>query len=143
MSKFVFGTLSERNLETLHPAGVEILRGALAMGVMDFGVAETLRSIETQRMYFDTGRSKTMNSYHLKQDDGYAHAFDLYPYPINMHLVNKGSAKEIVRFGVLNGILQTIARSKGITLTWGADWDRDGLTTDHNFFDAMHWQLEL
>ena len=24
---------------------------------------------------------------------------------------------------------------------WGADWDWDGLTTDHSYVDAMHWEV--
>ena len=39
-----------------------------------------------------------MNSKHLIQSDGYGHAVDLYPYPIDMNRVNKGDAK---RFSAL------------------------------------------
>lgn len=84
-----------------------------------------------------------MNSYHLIQPDGYGHAVDLAPYPCNWNKIRAGDWREISRFGVLNGILQTKAKEIGVTLTWGNDWDRDGQTLDHNFADAPHWQIEI
>ena len=74
-----------------------------------------------------------MNSKHLIQSDGYGHAVDLYPYPIDMNRVNKGDAKEIFRFGVLAGLMRSVAERKGIIIVNGADWDGDGQTLDHTF----------
>jgi peptidoglycan L-alanyl-D-glutamate endopeptidase CwlK len=82
-----------------------------------------------------------MRSKHLIQNDGYGHAVDLYPSPIDMARVNRGDAKEIARFGVLNGIIQTIAKRQGLVIINGMDWDGDGETLDHNFFDAPHYEI--
>lgn len=136
-----FGKRSLENMEGVLPQGVLLLKAALSSGIMDFGVYEGVRDIDTQELYYKTGRSKTMNSKHLIQPDGYGHAVDLYPYPINMNLVNKGSAKEIVRFGVLNGIIQSLSPRFKLKVRWGGDWDGDGETLDHNFFDAMHFEF--
>lgn len=138
-----FSKRSLSNLEGVHPKGVSVVKGVMALQVMDFGVYEGVRTLETQRTYFNTGRSKTMNSKHLIQKDGYGHAVDLYPYPIDMNRVNKGDAREIVRFGVLNGLMQAVGRSLGVKVISGIDWDGDGQTLDHTFFDAMHWQFEI
>lgn len=113
----------------------------MALQIMDFSVVEGLRATERQKQLFNDGKSKTMRSKHLKQSDGYAHAVDLYPYPINMSRVNKGDAREIARFGVLNGLMQAMATVRGIQIINGMDWDGDGETLDHTFFDAPHYQV--
>jgi peptidoglycan LD-endopeptidase CwlK len=42
-------------------------------------VIDGLRTQEQQNEYVRTGASKTMNSMHLRQRDGYGHAVDLVP----------------------------------------------------------------
>lgn len=34
------------------------------------------------------------------------------------------------------------AKSMGIKVTWGADWDKDGDTADERAYDPAHWELE-
>lgn len=139
---YKFSDRSIKRLNDVHPILVEIVEKSLETQIMDFGVYEGLRTLEQQQIYFDTGRTTTMKSKHLKQKDGFSHAVDLYPYPIDMNKVNQGNAQEIIRFGVLNGILQTIANFyEKYDIRWGGDWDSDGQTLDHNFFDAMHFEL--
>ena len=140
---FKFSSKSLDNLVGVHPELVDIVHDVMALQVMDFSVIEGLRSVEQQEIYVQQGRSRTMNSKHLKQDTGYSHAVDLYPYPIDMKLVNRGDMREISRFGMLAGLMLSCAKQRGITLTWGADWDRDGVVLDHTFYDAPHFQIEL
>jgi peptidoglycan LD-endopeptidase CwlK len=83
-----------------------------------------------------------MNSKHIAQADGFGHAVDLYPYPIDMKHVNGGYWPEIIRFGVLAGIIKTLAPKHGLMIRWGMDWDSDGRTLDHSFFDAPHFEIE-
>lgn len=138
-----FSKKSLDNLVGVHPVLAEIVRNVMDLQVMDFSVVEGLRTVDKQREYVVKGVSKTMNSKHLKQDDGYGHAVDLYPYPIDMQRVNKSNAQEIVRFGVLAGMMLAEAQKKGVTLVWGGDWDLDGQTLDHSFFDAPHFELRI
>lgn len=140
---FKFSSKSLDSLVGVHPELVDIVHDVMALQVMDFSVIEGLRSIEQQEIYVQQGRSRTMNSKHLKQDTGYSHAIDLYPYPIDMKLVNRGDMREISRFGMLAGLMLSCAKQRGITLTWGADWDRDGVVLDHTFYDAPHFQIEI
>lgn len=140
---FKFSEFSLKNLYGVHPLLANCVHEAMDMQVMDFRVVEGVRSKERQKELFDAGKTQTMNSKHLIQSDGYGHAVDLYPYPIDMSKVNKGDAKEIYRFGVLNGMMQSVARRKNIIIVNGADWDRDGETLDHKFFDAPHFQIVL
>ncbi len=121
----------------------------MAAQVMDFSVKEGVRTLARQRQLVAEGRSRTMRSKHLVQSDGFGHAVDLYPSPINMSVINSPSAnpglygKEIFRFGVLSGVMLSAARRRGIIVVNGADWDGDGETLDHTFFDAPHFELVL
>lgn len=149
MAKYSFGTRSRQRLTGVHPYLVLICNKALDYAVTDIMVVEGVRTDEQQQEYFRTGRSKTLNSKHLLQDDGYGHAVDLYPYPINMQKVNTHSAQEIARFGILQGVMQAALKElhrsgdipEDVYLRWGGDWDGDGLTLDHAFFDAPHFEL--
>jgi peptidoglycan L-alanyl-D-glutamate endopeptidase CwlK len=137
--------LSQKSLERLngvHPALVFLVKSAMETQIMDFSVNEGVRTLDRQKELVSKGVSKTMKSKHLIQSDGYGHAVDLYPYPIDMEAVRKGSAVEISRFGVLAGIMKSLAWTHGIEIEWGGDFDSDGETLDHTFFDAPHFQLK-
>jgi len=138
---YKFSKKSLDNLVGVHPDLRDLVQEAMALQIMDFAVNEGLRSLDRQKELVATGKSKTMNSKHLKQPDGFGHAVDLYPSPIDMAAVNKGSAQEIIRFGVLYGIIATLAVKNGIKVRWGSDWNGDGQTLDHKFFDAPHIEL--
>jgi peptidoglycan L-alanyl-D-glutamate endopeptidase CwlK len=138
---YKFSKRSLDNLVGVHPELQEIVHDVMSLQAMDFSVVEGLRTKARQKELFDRGASKTMRSKHIKQSDGYAHAVDLYPYPIDMKRVNKGDAKEIARFGVLNGLVQAMAVVRGVQIINGMDWDGDGETLDHGFFDAPHYQI--
>lgn len=146
---FKFSKRSERNLESVHPYLAMAVRKALSYGDTDFSVVEGVRSVERQRELYSKGATRTMNSLHLEQPDGYGHAVDLYPWPIDMEAVRRNSAVEIVRFGVIKGLvfaafkeLETDGLVSG-KLRWGGDWDMDGQTLDHSFFDAPHIEIRL
>ena len=137
--------LSNKSLERLngvHPSLVFLVQSAMETQIMDFSVNEGVRTLDRQKDLVSKGFSKTMKSKHLVQSDGYGHAVDLYPYPIDMEAVNRNNAVEIVRFGVLAGIIKSLAWTHGIEIEWGGDFDSDGQTLDSTFFDAPHIQLK-
>lgn len=136
-----FGRLSLDNLTGVHPALTRVCHVALETGVMDFSIISGVRTIEQQEKLVEKGVSKTMRSKHLIQSDGYGHAVDLAPYPLSWNKVNHNHWSEIIRFGVLAGLMKSIAKEQGLTLIWGCDWDNDGQTLDHTFFDAPHFEL--
>lgn len=128
--------LSKRSLERLnnvHPDLVYVIKLALELGIIDFSVVEGVRSLETQKEYVDKGVSRTLNSKHLIQSDGYGHAVDLYPYPIDMAKVNKGNAQEVAKFGLMAGVIKAVAKNAGIDIIWGGEWK--------SFFDAPHFEI--
>lgn len=138
---YSFGARSLKNLEGVHPDLVRVVKKAMSLQLMDFSVNEGVRDLKRQQELVSNGRSKTMRSKHLVQSTGYGHAVDLYPYPVDMVKVTKGDAREIARFGVLAGIIRTCALIEGVQLVNGMDWDGDGETLDHKFFDAPHFEL--
>lgn len=141
--RYKFSARSIKNLEGVHPKLQIVVSEAMASGIMDFSVVEGVRTLDRQRQLVADGKSKTMDSKHLKQADGYGHAVDLFPYPIDMQRVIKGDAREIARFGVLAGVIKAIAHNHGVKVVSGMDWDGDGETLDHTFFDGPHFQIEL
>lgn len=147
MMAYSFSQRSNDKLQNVHPDLVQICHYAMDTQIMDFSVVEGARSLTRQRDLVAKGASKTMNSRHLIQDDGYAHAVDLYPYPINMHKVRAHDTVEICRFGVLAGLVKSGAEDLykqgkiSHKIRWGGDWDNDGETLDHRFFDAPHFEL--
>jgi peptidoglycan LD-endopeptidase CwlK len=115
--KFRFGTRSERNLTGVHPDIVRVCRRALSYGIMDFSVICGIRTYEEQKRLYAQGRTEpgeivtwTMNSRHLPQEDGYSHAVDLAPYPIDW-----GNED---RFWMLRGIMMAAAREEGVDLEY-------------------------
>lgn len=138
---FKFSQQSLDKLTGVHPDLVSIIHEVMGLQVIDFSVVEGVRTLERQKKLVAEGKSRTMLSKHLIQNDGYGHAVDLFPSPVDMAKVNKGDAREIVRFGIIAGLMFAIARRRGIILVSGMDWDGDGQTLDHTFFDAPHFQL--
>ena len=82
---------------------------------------------------FAAGKSQTLNSRHLPQEDGYSHAVDVAPYPIDWD--------DTKRFFYLAGLIMGIAEMKGVKLTWGRDWDGDEDFDEHTLKDGPHFEL--
>ncbi|MDD5062762.1 MAG: M15 family metallopeptidase [Candidatus Marinimicrobia bacterium] len=86
---------------------------------------EVYRTREQQQIYFNTGRSKTMNSRHLERM-----ALDLNFF-LNGRLVNDPE------------ILAPIGRlwmSLNPKNRWGGDWNRNGDVRDENWHDTPHFE---
>ena len=72
--------LSQRSLDKLegvHPDMVEVVKTAIGLTDVDFGVTYGVRTVQEQQKLYDSGRSQTMKSKHLIQDSGYSHAVDV------------------------------------------------------------------
>lgn len=62
----------------LHVDGIVLISTAIQVTTVDFGVSETLRTLARQKENIKNGVSWTLDSYHLRQASGYAHAWDVY-----------------------------------------------------------------
>lgn len=70
---------------------------------------------------------------HSKHEAWPSLAVDMAIYPVRW--------KDEVMFGVLNGLVQSIAVRRGVKVRWGGDWDGDGDTLEHTLRDLDHWEL--
>ena len=80
---FTFGKRSEAELKGVHPDLVAVVRRALELTPIDFGVHDGLRTKEEQAEYFRTGASKTMNILGMELDRiglGYLTSKDFYAW---------------------------------------------------------------
>lgn len=140
---FILGTASLKNLEGVHPDLIALVKDVMDLQIMDFRVNEGVRSLEKQKEYVAKGVSKTLKSKHLIQPDGYGHAVDLYPFPVDMKAVNAGSWRENGRFALLAGMMLALAKKRGLTVVWGGDFDSDGEILDNTFTDFPHFELRF
>jgi len=130
----IFSTTSRSRLEGVHPALVQLAYGVLSH--IDCAVVYGVRTPAEQQALFDKGLSKTLDSKHLIQPDGWAHAIDLAPYVNGAIPWDKSPY-----FYNLHGVVLTVADIQGTTIRWGGDWDSDGDFNDQTFMDLVHFEL--
>ena len=112
-----------RMMEGVHPLLIACV--CLAMRKycsIDFGVGEfPVRDIKMQRGFVASRKSKTMDSKHLPQDDGYSHAVDLYPVGYNPS--NAKSTK--MQAEAISYAMEKAAFDLGLELDGGFNWGWD------------------
>lgn len=128
---FYLSKRSLNNLEGVHPLLVKVVKRAIEITRVDFGVIEGLRTVERQRTLLAEKKSKTMRSKHLKQPDGYGHAVDLFP----------GSWTDDAKFCAVHDAMQQAAEQYGVKLRWGGDFNGDGHTVGTDNWDSPHFEL--
>lgn len=141
-----FGKTSELALQGVHPDLVAFLRKLVEH--WDFTVLNGRRTEEQQKDYVHgtnfTGvnpehqiLSQTMNSKHLPQADGFAHAVDVAPYPQRW-----GSAKFEKQQLYFAGFAMGFAAATGFALRSGEDFNQDNDPTNDGFNDADHLEMK-
>jgi len=132
--------LSQRSLSKMdgvHPKLVETVTRAIELTKTDFGVIYGVRTIEEQKALFEKGASKTMKSYHLKQDDGFGHAVDLMAY------VGSRGSWELNLYDDLADAMKAAAIETGAHIRWGAAWTVDDLRDwDGTMEEAMNFYVD-
>lgn len=139
----------------IHPDLDAVIRLAIQLTPIDFGVSEGVRSIERQRELVQAKASRTMRSRHLPQEPhGHAEAVDLYAYVA-------GAARwELALYEQIADACRDAALSLGVSITWGGSWpwrltgrrSATELVQDYidlrrsqgrqTFIDAPHFQIE-
>jgi peptidoglycan L-alanyl-D-glutamate endopeptidase CwlK len=138
---FTFSERSLNNLKGVHPKLVAVVKRALVISSIDFTVLEGVRSQERQNELWAQGRTKPgqvvtwvqSTGTHGIQGDGYGHAVDLAPYPIDWN--------DFERFDQLATVMFAAAKDIGVTLRWGGNWDMDNLLHEHGESDSPHFEL--
>ena len=111
MSSFKLSNRSLSRLDGVHPDLVAVVKRAIELTDIDFGVTEGLRTAERQKELVAKGASKTMNSRHLT-----GHAVDVVAYlgtEVSWH------------FGFYYKIAAAFRKAAielGIPIVWGACW---------------------
>lgn len=117
MSNFKLSKRSLSRLEGVDADLVAVVKRAIKITTVDFGVTEGMRSIETQRKYVDAGKSQTMNSKHLTGD-----AVDLVAY------IGSDVAWELNLYDDIADAMKAAAIELGVPLLWGAAWNVPDIT---------------
>lgn len=112
------GPKSQKELLGVHPYLVAVVHRCFDISPIDFAVHDGLRTPEEQAEYLRTGVTKTLNSKHLKQADGFGHAVDLVPY-VNGKLRWEWGPIYILTLAFRQACVET-----HLDATWGAIWDR-------------------
>lgn len=142
---YKFSKKSRTRLETCHPDIQAICNEVIK--AYDFSVLGGHRTLETQRAYFNEGKSK-LDGIHKKSKHqaSPSMAVDIMPYKKDTNAFS-GHEKDDRRFYMLMGMVKAVAarlKEEGkIThdVRFGLDWDGDDTFRDQTFDDLPHFEL--
>lgn len=143
MKKFEFSNTSLKRLATCHGDLQFIMKMAISVSEVDFGISEGYRSIKKQKEYFDQGKSKidgiTRKGKHNHEP---SLACDIYAY------VDGKASWDHEHITYLAGVITAMANyyyNRGdieFKIRWGGNWDMDGeILLDQSFDDRPHFEL--
>ena len=128
---YKFGSRSRKQMENIHPDLKKVLNEVIKY--VDCSVLEGQRSAERQNKLFEEGRTKVKypNGRHNANP---SRAVDVVPYPIDWD--------DRERFHLFAGFVLGIAKSMGINLRWGGDWNQNFEVDDNQFDDFPHFEIK-
>jgi len=106
--------LSQRSLNKLdgvHPELVKVVKKAITLTKVDFGVTQGLRTLEQQKALLKSGATQTMNSKHLT-----GHAVDLVAY------IGSDVSWQLNVYDDLADAMKEAAIELKVPVRWGAAW---------------------
>ena len=133
--------LSQRSmdrLEGVHPHMTAVVERAIQLTEVDFGVTQGVRTLDEQKANVAAGRSQTMASKHLLQDDGFSHAVDVVAY------VGPDVSWELNVYDDICDAFKEAAKEVGCSIKWGAAWSEGDIRTyEGSSEDAMMAYVDL
>jgi len=139
MLDFKFGAASRQHLAQIDPDLAAVAELALAWGIIDFSIYESVRAKAEQDRLYVLGRTKVRwpNSKHnVPRPGAKAQAFDAAPY------INGTISWDAQHCVFLAGIMLAAATVLHVPLRWGGNWDMDGEPiTDQTFDDLVHYEI--
>ena len=137
-SMFKLSSKSLGKLEGVNPLMVDTVKRAIKLTKVDFGVIYGVRDLATQEKLYKSGKSQTMKSKHLVQEDGYSHAVDLMAYD------GSDPSWDIVMYDDIADAMKQAAIETGAKICWGASWHIDDITKwDGTMQEAMNAYIDL
>jgi hypothetical protein len=128
--------LSQRSLDKMEGVDstlVEVVKEAIGLTKVDFGVTFGLRTLEQQKELYDSGRSQTMKSKHL---DG--RAVDLVAY------FGSDVSWELNVYDDICDAMAEAARRNTLAIKWGAAWSEGDIRMyGGTAEDAMNAYIDL
>ena len=128
--------LSQRSLDRLEgvkPDLVNVVKRAIELTTIDFGVIEGVRTEESQKELVAKGASKTMKSKHLE-----GNAVDLMVY------VDGRGCWELNLYDEVADAMRQAAIEEGVPIRWGCAWHIDNIEDfDGTMESAMNEYIDL
>jgi len=128
--------LSQRSLDKMKGVDdtlVEVVKEAIQLTKVDFGVTFGMRTLEQQKELYDSGRSQTMKSKHL---DG--RAVDLVAY------FGSDVSWELNVYDDICDAMAEAARRNTLAIKWGAAWSEGDIRMyTGTAEDAMNAYIDL
>ena len=125
---FELSAKSLKKLEGIHPDLQAVVKRAIEISPIDFGVSEGVRTTTRQLELVGQGKSTTENSKHLLQDSGYGHAVDVFAF------INGKANWTNKVYGPIVQALFTAAIELGVQIKSGHLW--------RTFHDSVHIELD-
>jgi peptidoglycan L-alanyl-D-glutamate endopeptidase CwlK len=100
-----------------------VVERAIQLTGVDFGVTQGVRTLDEQKANVAAGRSQTMASKHLLQDDGFSHAVDVVAY------VGPDVSWELNVYDDICDAFKEAAKEVGCSIKWGAAWSEGDIRT--------------
>lgn len=111
MSRFRLSSRSLSRLNGVHPDMVAVVKRAIELTDVDFGVTEGLRTKDRQRELVASGASKTMNSRHLT-----GHAVDVVAY------LGPEVRWDMGLYYKIAAAFREAAKELNVPVVWGGCW---------------------
>ena len=130
---FKLSSRSEGRLEGINPKLIEVVKTAITLTKVDFGVTCGMRTVEEQEKLVASGASQTMKSKHLE-----GRAVDLVAY------IGPNITWSLNKYDELADAMAEAARKKGVAIKWGAAWSVGDISKySGSMEDAMNEYVDL
>ncbi len=126
-----FGKRSKERLATCDTRLQEVFNEVIKY--VDCSILEGHRDKERQNQLYIEGKTKVKYP-NGRHNSSPSNAVDVTPYPVDW--------ADRERQTLFAGFVIGIARSMGITLRWGGDWDMDFQVMDNRFDDFPHFEVK-
>lgn len=130
---FKLSSRSEGRLEGINPQLIEVVKTAITLTKVDFGVTCGMRTVEEQEKLVASGASQTMKSKHLE-----GRAVDLVAY------IGPSVTWSLNKYDEIADAMAAAAKQKGVALKWGAAWTVGNIADwDGSMEDAMNTYVDV